>query len=284
LYIGGPGVARGYVNRHELTAERFILDPFGDDRGARLYKTGDLVRYRSDGNIEFLGRVDNQIKIRGFRVELEEIELALRSQPGVSDCVVVLHEESDGDKRLFAYVVASAGCELTISELRHYLRTKLPSYMVPASFEIIDALPLLPGGKINRRALPTPRFTRTEADESFVAPRTPIERLLAVEWCDVLKLERIGIHDNFFELGGHSLLAAKVVSRVRGSLEIQIGMVDLFQAPTIAGLAALLFPRGAQHEPEDDLAALLGELASLTDDEAQLRFDHEMRVREAAVA
>lgn len=284
LYIGGPGVARGYVNRYELTAEKFILDPFGDDREARLYKTGDLVRYRPDGKIEFLGRVDNQIKIRGFRVELEEIELALRSQPGVSDCVVVLHEESDGDKRLFAYVVASAGCELTISELRHYLRTKLPSYMVPASFEIIDALPLLPSGKINRRALPTPRFTRTEADESFVAPRTPIERLLAVEWCEVLKLDRIGIHDNFFELGGHSLLAAKVVSRIRGSLEIQFGMVDLFQAPTIAGLAALLFPRGAQHEPEDDLVALLGELASLTDDEAQLQFDHEMRVCEAALA
>lgn len=284
LYIGGPGVARGYVNRPDLTAEKFILDPFGNDRGARLYKTGDLVRYRPDGNIEFLGRVDNQIKIRGFRVELEEIELALRSQSGVSDCVVVLHEESDGDKRLFAYVVAAAGCELAISELRHYLRTKLPSYMVPAWFEIIDALPLLPSGKINRRALPAPRFWRTEADESFIAPRTPIERLLAVEWCDVLKLERIGIHDNFFELGGHSLLAAKVVSRVRGSLEIQFGMVDLFQAPTIAGLAALLFPRGAQHEPEDDLAAMLGELASLTDDEAQLRFDHEMRVREAAVA
>jgi amino acid adenylation domain-containing protein len=284
LYIGGPGVARGYVNRPELAGEKFIPDVFSGDRGARLYKTGDLVRYRPDGNIEFLGRVDNQIKIRGFRVELEEIELALRSQPGVSDCVVVLHEESDGDKRLFAYVVGSAGCELTIIELRHYLRTKLPSYMVPTSFEIIDALPLLPGGKINRRALPTPCFTRTEADESFVAPRTPIERLLAVEWCDVLKLERIGIHDNFFELGGHSLLAAKVVSRVRGSLEIQFGMVDLFQAPTIAALAALLFPRGAQHEPEVDLAALLGELASLTDDEAQLRFDHETRVREAAVA
>jgi amino acid adenylation domain-containing protein len=284
LYIGGPGVARGYVNRPELTSEKFIPDPFSGNREARLYKTGDLVRYRPDGNIEFLGRVDNQIKIRGFRVELEEIELALRSQPGVSDCVVVLHEESDGDKRLFAYVVLSARAELTSGDLKSYLRTKLPSYMVPAWFELINALPLLPSGKINRNALPAPRFTRTEPDESFVAPRTPIERLLAVEWCDVLKLERIGIHDNFFELGGHSLLAAKVVSRVRGSLEIEFGMVDLFQAPTIAGLAALLFPRGAQHEPEDDLAALLGELASLTDEEAQLRFDHEMRVSETAVA
>jgi amino acid adenylation domain-containing protein len=284
LHIGGPGVARGYVNRPELTAEKFITDPFSDEQDARLYKTGDLARYSPDGNIEFLGRIDNQIKIRGFRVELEEIEQALRSRTGVADCAVVMHEDSDGDKRLYAYVVRRVRAELTISELRGYLKTKLPSYMVPTSFELIDALPLSPSGKINRRALPAPRFTRTEADESFVAPRTPIERLLAVEWCDVLKLERIGIHDNFFEMGGHSLLAAKVVSRVRGSLEVEFGMVDLFQAPTIAGLAALLFPRGAQHEPDEELTALLGELASLTDEEAQLRFDSEMRISEAAVA
>ena len=284
LHIGGPGVARGYVNRPELTAEKFIPDPFSDGQDARLYKTGDLVRYRPDGNIEFLGRIDNQIKIRGFRVELEEIEQAVRSRTGVADCVVGLHEDGDGDQRLFAYVVRRQRAELTISELRNYLKTKLPSYMVPASFELIDALPLSPSGKINRRALPAPRFARTEADESFLAPRTPIERLLAVEWCDVLKLERIGIHDNFFELGGHSLLAAKVVSRVRSSLEVEFGMVDLFQAPTIASLAALLFPRGAQHEPDDELAALLGELANLTDEEAQLRFDHEMQISEASVA
>jgi hypothetical protein len=284
LYIGGPGVARGYVKRPDLTNEKFIQDPFGDNRDGRLYRTGDLVRYRPDGAIEFLGRIDNQIKIRGFRVELEEIEQALRTRPGVADCVVALHEASEGDKRLFAYVVLSASREPTITDLRNHLRTRLPSYMIPAGFELIDALPLLPSGKINRRALPAPRFTRTDAEESFVAPRTPIERLLAVEWCDVLKLDRIGIHDNFFELGGHSLLAAKVVSRVRGSLEINFGMVDLFQAPTIASLAALLFPRGAQHEAEDELAVLLGELASLTDEEAQLRFDHEIKVGDAAPA
>jgi acyl carrier protein len=156
--------------------------------------------------------------------------------------------------------------------------------MIPAAFEVIDALPLLPSGKINRRALPAPRFTRNDAEESFVAPRTPIERLLAAEWCDVLKLDRVGIHDNFFELGGHSLLAAKVVSRVRGSLEINIGMVDLFQAPTIASLAALLVPRGTEHESEDELAVLLGELANLTDEEAQLQFDHEVQAGKAALA
>jgi amino acid adenylation domain-containing protein len=284
LYIGGPSVARGYVKRPELTAEKFIQDPFSADRESRLYRTGDLVRCRADGNIEFLGRIDNQIKIRGFRVELEEIEQALRTQPAVADCVVALHEETEGYKRLFAYVVPGANHELTIADLRNYLKTRVPSYMIPAAFELIDALPLLPSGKINRRALPAPRFERNDTEESFVAPRTPIERLLAVEWCDVLKLERIGIHDNFFELGGHSLLAAKVVSRLRGSLEVNFGMVDLFQAPTIASLAALLFPRGAEHEPEDELAALLGELASLTDEEAQVRFDHEIRISEAIVA
>src|SRR5258708_8837032 len=181
LHIGGPGVARGYVNRPDLTAEKFISDIFGSNRDARLYKTGDLGRYRSDGDIEFLGRIDNQIKIRGFRVELEEIEQALRSHTGVLVCVVVLHEDSDGAKRLCAYVIGEPGSELKISELRNYLKTNLPSYMMPASFELIDALPLLPSGKINRRALPTPRFTRSEVDESFVVPRRPIERLMSVE-------------------------------------------------------------------------------------------------------
>ncbi|HMG74404.1 MAG TPA: amino acid adenylation domain-containing protein [Pyrinomonadaceae bacterium] len=284
LHIGGPGVARGYVNRPDLTTEKFIQDPFGGDKHARLYKTGDLVRYRSDGNIEFLGRIDNQIKIRGFRVELEEIEQALRSLTGVTDCVVVLREGSDGDKRLIAYVVLDSHNQLTTAELRNHLKTKLPSYMMPALFEMIDALPLLPSGKINRRALPESQATRFEKNDSFVAPRTPIEQLLAVEWCDVLKLERVGIHDNFFELGGHSLLAAKVVSKVRNNLEIELGMVDLFQAPTIASLAALLFPRGAHGESEDDLAAMLGELANLTDEEAQLRFDSEILGNEVAVA
>jgi len=284
LHIGGPGVARGYVNRPELTNEKFIYDPFSDDRRARLYKTGDLVRYRPDGNIEFLGRVDNQIKIRGFRVELEEIELALRSQHGVSDCVVVLHEDNDGDKRLIGYVVEEAQSQLKTSELRDSLKTKLPAYMVPALFEIIDALPLLPNGKINRRALPEPQSTRAETGEAFVAPRTPIEHLLATEWCDVLKLERVGIHDNFFELGGHSLLAARVVSQLRTKLAVELSMVDLFQAPTIASLAELLLPRGAQNESTDDLAALLEELANLSDEEAQLCFKGEMLSDKAAVA
>ena len=281
LHIGGAGVARGYVNHPGLTSEKFIPNPFSDDPGARLYKTGDVVRYRLDGNIEFLGRVDNQIKIRGFRVELEEIEQALRTHEGVNDCVVVLREEND--KRLVAYVVAEKETPPTISELRNFLKAKLPSYMLPAAFEMIDAVPLMPNGKIDRQALPEPQ-SRQEVDDSFVAPQTPIEELLAAAWCDVLGIERVGIHENFFDLGGHSLLAAKAVSNVRNILDVQLGMVDVFQAPTIASLATLLYPRVAQKESQSDLAKLLEEITNLSDEEAQRRLDQELQTNEAAAA
>jgi amino acid adenylation domain-containing protein len=273
LYIGGEGLARGYVKRPELDAERFVSHPFSDDANERLYKTGDLVRYRADGNIEFLGRVDNQVKLRGFRVELEEIEMALRSHADVSECVVVLHEDRDGDKRLVAYVVPVGGSQIVMADLRNHLKAKLPAYMLPAIFELIEALPLMPNGKIDRRALPEPQQSSSEMDESFVAPRTPVEQLLATIWCEVLKLSRMGIHDNFFEFGGHSLLAARVVSSIRAQLDVELNMVDVFQAPTIAGLAELLYPRQAQNESEGELAALLEELANLSDEEAQRRLD-----------
>lgn len=283
LHIGGAGMARGYINRPDLTAQKFITNPFSKRPNSQLYKTGDLVRYRADGNIEFLGRVDNQVKIRGFRVELEEIEQALRQHAGVSDCVVVLREASDNDKRLLAYVVAQEQSRPAVGELRNFLKAKLPSYMVPAAFEMIDALPVMPNGKIDRRALPEPQ-TRAEMDETFAAPRTPIEELLAATWREVLKLEQIGIHDNFFDLGGHSLLAAKVVSNVRTTLDVEFGMVDVFQAPTIASLAELLYPRAIEQEPEDELAILLAELEGLSDEEAQLRFEHESQTSGAAAA
>jgi amino acid adenylation domain-containing protein len=283
LHIGGAGMARGYINRPDLTAQKFITNPFSKRPNARLYKTGDLVRYRADGNIEFLGRVDNQVKIRGFRVELEEIERALRQHVGVSDGVVVLRADHDNDQRLVAYVVAREESRSVVSELRNFLKAKLPSYMVPAAFEMIGALPVMPNGKIDRRALPEPQ-TPTEMDESFAAPRTPIEELLAATWREVLKLEQVGIHDNFFDLGGHSLLAAKVVSNVRIMLDVEFGMVDVFQAPTIASLAELLYPRAMQQEPADELAILLAELEELSDEEAQSRFDHESQTSGAAAA
>lgn len=280
LFIGGAGVARGYTNRPELTAEQFIADPFSKDGNAKLYRTGDVVRYVADGNIEFLGRVDNQIKIRSFRIELEEIEQALRSHPGVTDSVVMLHEDESGDKRLVAYVVPAAESQPTLTELRSFLKAKLPSYMLPAALETIAEKPLLPNGKIDRAALPEPRQLRPEAAESFVAPRTLMEALLASAWCEALKIERVGVHDNFFELGGHSLLAARVVSNLRHTMKIQLGMVDVLRSPTIAELAALLEERGPREEDENDLAVLLQELAELSDEEAQQRLTAELAQNE----
>ncbi len=280
LYVGGPGVARGYLNRSDLTLERFIPNPLCDDASQRLYKTGDIVRYRADGELEFLGRIDSQVKIRGFRVELEEIERALRGFEGVTDCVVVLRE--DHDKRLIAYIVAGK-TPPRISDLRNYLKAKLPGYMVPAGFEMIEVLPLMPNGKIDRRALPDPK-SEGETDETFVSPATPIQELLASAWRDVLRIERIGIHDNFFDLGGHSLLAAKVVSLVRNDLDVPITMVDVFQAPTIATLSDLLYPRIVEKESQVELAELLAEIALLSEEEAQLRVNSEDRFGEAAAA
>jgi amino acid adenylation domain-containing protein len=243
LHIGGPGVARGYVNRPELTAEKFIADPFSSNPHARLYKTGDLVRYRPDGNIEFLGRIDNQVKIRGFRVELEEIEQALRNHSSVTDCVVVLREAGDGDQRLIAYVVRDGHTQLTTGELRNSLKAKLPSYMVPASFEVIDALPLLPNGKINRRALPAPRLQRLEI-EAFAAPADELELKLSRIWQKVLGLDSIGVDDNFFEIGGHSLLAVRLFAQIEKSFGRNLPLATLFQAPTVRQLARLLREEG----------------------------------------
>ncbi len=284
LYIGGIGVARGYLNRPELTTEKFIPNPFSKDENAKLYRTGDVVLYRADGTIEFVGRVDNQIKIRGFRVELGEIEQALSSHPRVTDSVVVLHEDEAGDKRLVAYVVPASEPTPTLTELRSFLKTKLPSYMLPSVLETIAALPIMPNGKTDRRALPKPRQLQPEAFESFVAPRTLTEALLASAWCDALKLERVGVHDNFFELGGHSLLAARVVSNLRHSMNLELTMVDVLRSPTIAELAALLDQRGAGEETESDLALLLQELAGLSDEEAQQRLATEMAQRESEQA
>ena len=238
LYIGGAGVARGYLNRPELTAEKFIPDPFSAAPGARMYRTGDLARYRPDGNIEFLGRADHQVKIRGFRIELGEIEAALGQHPAVREAVVLAREDAArAEKRLVAYVVAEREPLPTTTDLRNFLKEKLPEYMVPAVFVLLDALPLMPNGKIDRRALPSPDRSRPELDKAFVAPRTPTEELLAEIWAQLLDLERVGIHDNFFDLGGHSLLATQLVSRMRETFQVEIPLRRLFEVPTVAGLA-----------------------------------------------
>jgi acyl carrier protein len=237
LYIGGAGLARGYLNRPDLTAEKFIPNPFSDELGARLYKTGDLVRYLPDGNIEFLGRIDHQVKIRGFRIELGEIEAVLSHHPIVQEAVAVVREDRSGDKRLVAYVVPNQKSLPKIHELRNFLQQKLPDYMVPSAFVMLDALPLTPNGKVDRKALPAPDQTRPELEETFVAPRTPIEQELTEIWADVLKLEKVGIYDSFFALGGHSLRATQIISRIHDAFQVELPLRCLFETSTIAGLA-----------------------------------------------
>jgi aspartate racemase len=240
IYIGGPGVARGYLNRPELTAAKFIANPFHGDPQSRLYRTGDLARYLPDGNIEFVGRIDHQVKIHGYRIELGEIEAALNEHPAVREAVVTAQEYGPGEKRLIAYVVTAGGSTATADELRHALQQRLPEYMVPAAFVFIDALPLTVNGKVDRKALPKPDSIRRQNASAYVAPRSATEVRLAEIWADVLKLERVGIEDSFFELGGHSLIAVRLVAEMERQLGCSASVALLFKFPTIAQLAAEL--------------------------------------------
>jgi amino acid adenylation domain-containing protein len=239
LHIGGVSLARGYLNRPELTSEKFIHNPFSNKAGERLYKTGDLVRYRQDGNLEYLGRINEQVKIRGFRIELGEVEAVLSQHPNVRETVVTVRVDVSQDNCLVAYLVVKQQPSPTISDLRHYLKQKLPEYMVPTAFVFLDTMPLTPHGKIDRRALPAPD-TSSFSRSNFVGPRNPIEEILAVIWTRVLGTEHIGIHDNFFDLGGHSLLATQVISRMRQAFGVEIGLQLLFETPTIADLASAI--------------------------------------------
>ncbi|MCB9100063.1 MAG: amino acid adenylation domain-containing protein [Anaerolineales bacterium] len=240
LHIGGDGLARGYLKRPELTNEKFIADPFRDKPGARLYKTGDLVHYRPDGTIEFLGRIDHQVKIRGFRIELGEIESVLTQHPAVHMAVVTDREDVPGDRRLVGYIIPNNGDEPKVSELRRFLGETLPAYMVPSNFVIMEAFPLTPNGKVNRRALPAPEVGRPELGVTYVAPETEIEQTIADLWKEALKVENVGIHDNFFDLGGHSLLLAQVHGKLQQQLGFDLPIVRLFQYPTISTLAKFL--------------------------------------------
>jgi acyl carrier protein len=236
LYIGGAGLARGYLNQAELTAAKFVKHPFSGE-GARLYRTGDLVRYLSDGRLEFVGRLDSQVKVRGYRVELGEVETVLSRHSGVKECVVVAREEESGDKRLVAYVVAATGVAFTPSELRSYLKEKLPEYMVPSAFVELGELPLTGNGKVDHHALPVPDYEFQKLETAYVAPRTPTEEKVAAIWSEVLRIELVSTDSNFFEIGGHSLLATQVVSRLREACRIELPLRNLFEFPTVAGLS-----------------------------------------------
>jgi amino acid adenylation domain-containing protein len=238
IVIGDAAVGRGYLNRPALTAEKFIPDPFSREPGARLYRSGDLGRYRADGTIEFLGRIDHQVKVRGFRIELGEIEAALKQHPAVQDSACIVREDTPGVRRLAAYLTPRGDAAPTVGELRQHLLTRLPDYMVPALFVTLDALPLLPNGKVNRRALPAPDQERPELEAAFVAPRTSAEETLAAIWRQVLGLEQVGVHDNFFELGGDSILSIQIIARAKQA-GLQLTPRQLFEHPTVAGLASV---------------------------------------------
>jgi len=244
LYIGGAGLARGYRSRPDVTAERFVPHPFSAAPGARLYRTGDRARFRADGTLEFLGRLDEQVKVRGYRVEVGEVESVLAQHPGVRDVAVQARAEVSGGKRLVAYVVGvGEGPEAarpTIVELRSFVQGKLPDYMVPATFVLLERMPLTPNGKVDRRALPAPEGARPELTEAYAAPRTPVEQALARMWSEVLGVERVGLHDNFFQLGGHSVLAIRLMMDVQKQLGRRVPISALFQGPTIAQLVVAL--------------------------------------------
>ncbi|HEX2091631.1 MAG TPA: amino acid adenylation domain-containing protein, partial [Longimicrobiaceae bacterium] len=237
LYLAGAGLARGYQGRSELTSERFLPNPFSTDPGRRMYRTGDRVRWRPDGELEYFGRTDFQVKVRGFRIELGEIEVALRTHPAVRDALVVVREDTPGDRRLVAYLTPAEGSEVSASgDLRAHLRAGLPEHMIPSAFVALDALPLTPNGKIDRRALPLPG-SRVGVEQTYTPPRTPTEEAVAAVWAEVLGVNRVGAHDNFFDLGGHSLLLVQLHSRLRERFGGEISVADLFQLPTLADLA-----------------------------------------------
>jgi amino acid adenylation domain-containing protein len=240
LYIGGAGVARGYLNRPELNQERFLADPFIRQTGSRMYKTGDLARYRKDGTLEYLGRVDNQVKVRGYRIELGEIEATLASDPSVKSCAVLVREDEPGNKQLVGYVVPREGSSPTAESLRQFLKQKLPEYMVPAHFVFLDSIPLTQNGKVDRKALPAPSFGNVSTEGESGEPRTETEKALAEIWSKLLKVERIGIHDDFFDFGGHSLMAMKLVSQIEERFGMNMPLAEFLEAPTIAGLAEKL--------------------------------------------
>ncbi|HVT59903.1 MAG TPA: phosphopantetheine-binding protein, partial [Thermoanaerobaculia bacterium] len=277
LFIGGDGVALGYRGRAELTAERFLPDPFGDRcgrrgrPGARFYRTGDLVRWRPRGELEFLGRIDHQVKVRGFRIELGEVEAALEANPAVAQAVVVAQATPEaGGGRLVAYLVApAAGPALAVAELRARLAQSLPEHMIPSAWVILDTLPLTPNGKVDRRALPPPDSAPAARAASYVAPRGALEEMIAGIWSEVLGVARVSVHDSFFEMGGHSLLGMQAVSRLGELLETEVPLRGLFEAPTVAGLAGKMVREAG---PENDLetaARLVLELLHLTDDQVE---------------
>ncbi|HEY6349974.1 MAG TPA: amino acid adenylation domain-containing protein [Candidatus Angelobacter sp.] len=269
IYIGGAGLAYGYINRPDLTAEKFVPDPFGLHPGSRLYRTGDMGRFSPDGELEFLGRTDFQVKLRGFRVELEEVEHTLLRHPAIKDAVVTVHENGTGDKRLAAYATLKPGQAVTIVEMRKHLSDRLPDYMVPSWFVVLSSLPLTSNGKINRKGLPVPSNESLVPAQEYVPPRTPVEEIVAGIFAELLEIDRVGILDNFFDVGGHSLLAIQLASRLREVFQVEVPLRTIFDAPTVPGVAAALLVEEDERTRVERTAELMVKLAAVSDDQAE---------------
>jgi acyl carrier protein len=248
-YVSGGGVARGYLDRPGLTAERFVPDPFSGEPGARMYRTGDRMRWRGERKLEFVGRVDEQVKIRGFRIEPGEVEAVLSAHAAVREARVVVREEVPGELRLVAYVVGE------VDALREHLRLSLPEYMVPAAFVVLEQLPLTPNGKLDVGALPAPDLG--SAEDRYVAPRTTVEEVLAGIWAEVLRLERVGVHDSFFDLGGHSLLIMRLIAKIQATFDVGISIRTVFLMPTLEAMA------------EEIERSIYEDVATMSDDEVE---------------
>ncbi|ROH75822.1 non-ribosomal peptide synthetase, partial [Lonsdalea populi] len=272
IHIGGVGVARGYLHRPELTAERFIPDPFSTTPDARLYQTGDLGRWLPDGSIEYLGRNDFQVKVRGFRIEPGEIEARLMQCPGVREAVVVAREDSPGDTRLVAYLCPQADATLDPIFLRQQLSQQLAEYMVPGAFVTLDALPLTPNGKLDRKALPAPDRSAV-VSRGYEAPQGELEVALAEIWQDLLGLARVGRHDHFFELGGHSLMAVQLITRIRAEFFVEMPVVSIFQFPELSALAEVILATQIRSAWDSDTESIKNDLDAMSVEELMAILD-----------
>lgn len=268
LCVSGEIIARGYLNRSELTGEKFVSNPWR--REERMYKTGDLARWLPDGNLEYLRRIDRQIKLRGIRIEIGEIEAVLRQHPLVQEAVVIIREDVFDDRCLVAYLVTNQQIDIAISELRDFLNKKIPVYMIPSIFLVLEKLPLNPNGKVDHLRLPAPKRIR---EESYVAPRTAIEKVISVVWEEVLGLDRVGIHDNFFLLGGNSLLVIQSISRLRTALQVDLPLHYIFDSPTVSALAEAILQDPDKKLKAEKTAQILLSIAQLSEDEVEKILD-----------
>ena len=267
ILIGGTGLARGYLNRSELTNDKFIQNPFNDEPGSRLYRTGDMGRFSPDGNIEFLGRMDDQVKIRGYRIELGEIESALKQLPGVKEAVVLARDDKSGEKELVGFCVPMSEQAPTIDEIKSNLRQKIPEYMVPSKILLLDALPRTTSHKIDRTRLLHLEQKRPDTGDTTLAPQTPVQEVLMKIWAEVMDVEKIGLQDNFFDLGGHSLLLLQVISRIHDVFGIEISPKYFFENPTVTGLAELLLQDTENQEKITKTAEMVLRITRMSDKE-----------------